>query len=77
VELKSSAALDALRKANLTGSLRDAVCLLLGTMLVAFSGTLPFLQEMTVFTIGTVLMITEAILLLMRSWRSFRSGREL
>ena len=77
MELRPSAALDALRKAHLTGSLRDAVSLLLGTMLVALSGTLPFLQEITVFIIGTVLMVAEAVMLITRSVRSFRSGREL
>jgi hypothetical protein len=77
VELRTSAALDALRKAKLTGSVRDASILVLGAWLVGFSAALPPLQEDILVGIGATLSISEAIILVMRSVRSFRSGREL
>ena len=77
VELRPSAALDALRKAKLTGSLRDASVLVIGAGLVGFSAALPLLQELVMFGGGAALMIAEAIILVLRSVRSFRAGREL
>ena len=77
MEVRPSAALDALRKAKLTGSLRDASILMLGTGLVGFSVALPFLQEMIVVGTGAILMLAGGLFLVLRQMRSFRSGREL
>jgi hypothetical protein len=74
--LKPSKALDALRRANLPGSLRDAVVLLLGAGLVIVAPSLPFAQEITFMIIGVPLMVSGAAFLILREIRSIRAGIE-
>jgi hypothetical protein len=69
--------LDALRKAKLTGSVRDAALLVLGAWLLALSAALPQLQQLIMVGIGAALSLSEAVILVMRSVRSYRSGSEL
>jgi len=73
---RPSRALDALRKARLYGTLRDAVVLVIGAALVVVSSVLPATQEVILAAGGGVLQITGIVFLVLRQVRGYRTGSE-
>jgi hypothetical protein len=74
--LRPSRALDALRKARLYGTLRDAVILVIGAALVVVSSVLPPAQEIILAAGGGILQITGIVFLVLRQLRGYRMGSE-
>jgi len=69
--------LDSLRRANLTGSFRDAAVLVLGLSIVSASTAVQAPQTWIILTSGAVLTLAGTVFLVLRLWRSYRERKEL
>jgi hypothetical protein len=74
---EANRALDALRKANLTGSFRDGSVIVLGLTVVAASSVIAPPQEWVILGIGIILALMGTMFIILRLFRSFQERREL
>ena len=76
VGLNPNDALDALAKAGLSGTLRDAVTIIIGAVLILASGSLETLQGRLLLVVGSILLLVGSMSLLFRVVRSHSDSVE-